>query len=454
MSTKAEAMSTFAATGQADARLPSGFRAHMLLGLLMFTAVFAYADMQLFALLASRIKTEFNLSDTSLGLTQGVALNLSMALALVPAGLLADKFSRIRLLMYSAALWSLFTLLTGLSSEFWQLFVCRIGLGIAEAAVYPAAYSLIADIYAPKRRAFAVSIFLAGTLAGASGATAISGTLIGAIDAAVATNAGGIWDIPVWRLTFMAAAAPGLVLFIALAMAREPARQEDRAVDRGPPSSEPLVRYIVAERTLLGRLIGAIVLSQVGMFSLFFWLPSAFTRMFGFGAGQAGEWFGSILGIGSLSGIAVGAVLVSVLRQRYGSSAPLVVLSVGVTLTAFAALFLPFAQSPFALALAAAAFIACAYIGVSTAPTVLMAVAPNHLRGRVISLLTLTVMTSTAITPPLVGTLSDNVFTGSSGLILAFSAVAIPCNLIAPLFLLRIRHLFDRSESSAPVNTD
>lgn len=425
----------------------SRMRARVLLGLLMFTAIFAYADMQLFALLANRIKADFGLSDTSLGTIQGVALNLSMAVALVPAGMVADKFSRVRLLMCSAALWSIFTLLTGLSSEFWELFVCRVGIGIAEAAVYPAAYSLIADIYAPKSRALAVSVFLAGTLAGASAATAGSGTLIGAIDAAVASRSGGIWDISVWRLTFMVAAAFGLVLFVALAIAQEPARRVDEEIDGTATGSQSFAQYFVSHRALLGRLIGAIVLSQLGMFSLFFWLPSAFTRMFGFAAGQAGEWFGSILGIGSLSGIATGAVLISVLRRRYGPLAPLAVLRVAVTLTALTSLSLPFAQSPISLAVAAAAFIASAYIGVGIAPTVLMAVAPNHLRGRVISLLTLTVITSTAITPLLVGGLSDHVFTSSHGLMLALSAVAIPCNLIAPLCLFGIARHFDRSQN-------
>jgi len=417
----------------------------------MLAAVIAYVDVQLFGLLATEIKSSFSLSDTSLGVLQGLALNLSTAAALIPVGLLVDKINRVRLLMCAAGLWSLFTLLTGLSTDFWQMFACRVCVGATEAAVYPPAYSLIADLYAPKRRGLAVSIFIAGALVGASAATSLSGLLIKFIQTAATAHAGALWGLPAWRLAFVAAALPGFVLLVALAVVREPSRQE-RDVEVGARGSQnSFLRFVIRERALIGRLIGATVLSQLGMTSVFFWIPSVFTRMFGFSAGRAGEWLGLMFGVGSLSGIAIGAALVALFRRRDESSAPLRVLEIGVVLAALEVLVLPFAQSPWFLAAAITALIGSIYVGIGVTPTILMAVAPSDLRGRLISLQTLILWVSTAITPPLVGALSDRVFTGAHGLVLAFSAVAIPCSLLAPLLLWGARGLFDRSRAAAPL---
>ncbi|WP_428377667.1 MFS transporter [Lichenicoccus sp.] len=421
----------------------------MLLAFLMLAAVFAYADQALLALLASRVKASFGLSDASLGVLQGLALNLSTAIALLFVGPLVDKIDRVKLLMCAAGMWSVFTVLTGLAHEFWQLFSCRVGVGIAEAAVYPSAFSLIADLYSPKRRALVVSIFLIGTLAGASAATAISGALIRALDVAIAAHTGALWMLPAWRVAFVAAALPGFALVVALAASREPGRRQESEVLVGAQTPGSFVGFLVEKRLLLGRLVGAIVLSQFGMASMIFWIPSTFTRAFAFSAGQAGEWLGAIFGLGSLSGLAVGTVLLSLLSRRYEATAPLIVLKTAVILAALTVLIIPFANSPMLLATTITGFIGSVYVGITVAPSLLMAVAPNHLRGRLISLETLILIGSTAVTPPLVGALSDHVFTGPHGLALALSAVAIPGNLLAPLLLRRIEHLLPQTQDTA-----
>ena len=431
-----------------DAGRPSRLRSHLMLVLLMLAAVFAYADLQIFALLATPIKRSFALSDASLGVLAGLALNITMAIALIPVGMLVDRINRVRLMMAAAALWSLFTLLTGLSGSFWQLFACRIGMGVAEAVVYPAAYSLIADLYAPRRRALAVSIYLMGTLAGASLATILSGTLIKALEAAAVLNDGGIGDYPVWRTSFVLGAIPGLVLVALLALVREPARQVDDGVPE-EKSGESFIRFFNRERALLGRLVGAMVLLQLGMASMFFWIPSSFTRMFGFSEGQAGEWLGAIFGVGSLTGIALATLFMAMLRGRDEIRAPLRVFRTGAAMAACTVLLLPFATSPYALAGATVAFIASVYVGTTVAPTILMNVAPNQFRGQLVALQTLILMGLTGVTPPLVGALSDHIFTGRQGLVLAFSALAIPCSLAAPLLLVGLNRLLDLYRQNA-----
>lgn len=419
---------------------PTPMRAHVALVLLMLVAVFGYADLHLFALLAIDVKKSFGLSDTQLGIVQGLAGGLTTAVALIPVGILVDKINRVSLLIGAAALWSLFTFLTGMSDGFWQMLACRIGVGIAEAAVYPAAYSLIADLYAPKRRALAISVFLTGTIAGASLATILSGTLIGAVQATGGVKTGGIWALAAWRIVFLAAALPGVVLVLGLALIREPRRQGGEVeVSDG----QTFLQFLRRERALLTRLIGAIVLSQVTLAPIFSWVPAVLIRVFGFSAGRAGEWFGLMFGAGALTGIAVGTALVSILGRR-DDAPPLAVLRIGLLLSAVTVLAVPVVGSALALALATTAFIASVYVGMTVTPTLLVAIAPNHLRGRLIALEVLALLAAMSVTPPLVGALSDRVFPGPRGLLQAVGAVTIPCSLAAPLLLWGVANLIVR----------
>src|SRR3546814_3045335 len=82
-----------------DASFPAPAYANVILVLLMLGAVFAYVDMQIFALLASGIKTHFDLSDASVGTLQGAALNLSTAIALIPVGRSEEHTSELQSLM-------------------------------------------------------------------------------------------------------------------------------------------------------------------------------------------------------------------------------------------------------------------------------------------------------------------------------------------------------------------
>ena len=423
----------------------SSSRRHVLLVLLMLVAVFAFADLNLFALLAMRIKSGFDLSDTSIGILQGFTVNASTAIALVPVGLLVDRTNRVKLLMATAGLWSVFTLLTGLCNGFWSLFACRVIVGVAEAAVYPAAYSLIADLYSLRRRSLAVSVFLIGTLAGASAATGLSGILIKAIDGAVATHADALWGLPTWRWVFAFAAVPGVILFAALAVVREPARRP-QAADTEVDESETFGSFLARRRALLWRLIAAIVLSEIGLAPLGAWLPTIVTRLFGVDAGDAAGLFGLVFGAGSLSGLAIGTALGSLTIRRRVALEPVAVMQIGITLGAVAVLALPFADTRGELAIASTVLIASIYVGMTVVPVVIMAVAPGHLRGRLVSLETLILLAAAAVAPPLVGWLSDHVFVGPRGLILGIAAVSLPCGLLAPVMMWQARRLLGRAE--------
>jgi MFS family permease len=103
-----------------------------------------------------------------LPLTKDQANNLksaffwAYALAQVPAGWLAERFGKRRLMTVLILLWSGFTALTGFSHGLIMLFVARIGCGLAEAGAYPISGSLLSRWAHLRRRGFASGIVSLG----------------------------------------------------------------------------------------------------------------------------------------------------------------------------------------------------------------------------------------------------------------------------------------------------
>jgi MFS family permease len=188
--------------------------ANRLLALLMLVYVLHMLDRQIVAILLEPIRREFALSDGKLGLFSGFSYALAATVAGVPAGLLADRHARKRVLCAALTLWSGFSALCGAASGFTSLVIARMGVGAAEAGGPPAALTMIDDAFPPERRASAIGRFYA---AGGLG-TILSFTA----GAWIAVHWG-------WRATFLATAVPGLlVAAIVMLFLREPARHAPR----------------------------------------------------------------------------------------------------------------------------------------------------------------------------------------------------------------------------------
>lgn len=180
--------------------------------LLLLTLSYALnlIDRQIMSVLIEPIKLEFGASDLQMGLLSGLAFALFYITLSIPIARLADIHSRRNILAISCGLWSAMTVLCGTASNYWQLALARLGVGVGEAGGGPPALSMIADYYPPERRSFATGIY----------STAPQwGTLIG--------MAGGAWiaDQYGWRVAFFVAGAPGILLALMIRYTlREPVR--------------------------------------------------------------------------------------------------------------------------------------------------------------------------------------------------------------------------------------
>jgi MFS transporter, Spinster family, sphingosine-1-phosphate transporter len=135
-----------------------------------------FADRQVLNPLVPLLRLHFNVSDAQLGSLQ-TALLVVLALASIPSGFLADRFSQPKIIAAGVFFWSLASVFSGLAPTFSMLFVARALVGVGEAAYAPAAQSMISDTFAHENRALAQAIFASGMLLGGAAGLALGGIM-------------------------------------------------------------------------------------------------------------------------------------------------------------------------------------------------------------------------------------------------------------------------------------
>lgn len=193
-------MSAGASSGGA-ARLDA--RGRYFLAVLLLVNTFNYLDRQVINILAEPIRNELGLKDWQLGALTGLAFALLYTIAGLPIARLAERVHRPTLLGLSVGVWGGFTMLCGAAQTFWQLALCRLGVGLGEAGATPISHSLIIDRVPKQNRAMAIGVFQAGTSLGALFGMALGGLIA---------------DQYGWRMAFLVAGAPGIVLAIIAAL--------------------------------------------------------------------------------------------------------------------------------------------------------------------------------------------------------------------------------------------
>jgi MFS transporter, Spinster family, sphingosine-1-phosphate transporter len=282
---------------------PTGRYAIYVLAVLFGINFLNYMDRWVGSAVAPLIQGEFGLSDFSVGLL-GSGFTLVYALAALPFGVWADRGSRRAVIGAGVAIWSAATWLTGLTSNFAQLFITRAVLGIGEASYYPAATSLLGDLFPRPVRGRIMAIWSVGSAFGIAAGFAGGGLL--------AVRFG-------WRPAFFVTAAPGLLLAILAFRLREPLRGSAEA--EGPRLAHvedatfqrafellrtPTLRHIILSQTALWFVLGADA----------YWLPTLLTRRFGMSVAEAGTLSGAVIVAGGLIGTLAGGWVADWRRRR------------------------------------------------------------------------------------------------------------------------------------------
>ena len=181
-------------------KLPSkNYRAFALV-LLTVVYGFNFIDRQIVGILAPFIQEDLGLSNTQLGLLIGFAFALFYTVIAIPIAWLADRYNRVNILSIALATWSGFTALTGMATNFWQIGLARMGVGIGEAGGSPPSHSIISDMYPKEERAGALGVYAMGIPFGIMAAYFATASLMGS---------GGDVD---WRRIFIFLGLIGIAL--------------------------------------------------------------------------------------------------------------------------------------------------------------------------------------------------------------------------------------------------
>lgn len=361
----------------------AGRRAWGALGVLMLAYTVSFVDRTILSLLIPPIQQDLGISDTRISLLAGLAFAIFYTLMGIPLGRLADRYNRRNLIAVGIAFWCVMTAACGLARNFWQLFAARVGVGVGEAALSPAAYSMISDLFPRASLGRAIAVYSLGLPVGSGLALLIGGVVIGLVADLPPVALPGVGELRPWQLTFMLVGLPGLLVALLVALMREPARH-DRLAAAGPEAPiSGLLDFMAANRRVLAHHFGGLALLVVIVYGATAWIPTLFIRSHGWSAADIGFAYGVIFMVFGTGGLLTGGQLADRGWRAGRSDAHMrVVLWSVVTMTPCFAL-LPLAPGPEAalVLVALATFTSSLHGGVAGAA--LQLITPNELRGQI-----------------------------------------------------------------------
>lgn len=413
------------------------------IAILLVVYTIAFVDRTILALLVTPIQRDLGISDTSMGLLHGIAFAVFYCALGIPIARLSDQFSRRWIILLGMLIWSAMTALCGLAKNFLHLFVARVGVGVGEAALSPAAYSMIADSFPPKTLGRALGVYSSGVFFGAGIAFMIGGAVIGALEATPTIALPLVGEVRSWQVVFFLVGAPGVLFALLLLTVPEPQRIKSRRMvptNQAEPGLSALGEYLKNNRaTVAGHFAGFSLLAIV-FNGYVAWGPTQLIRDFGVSAGDAGRALGAVIFLFGGSGIIMGGVVADRLAKRGLSDANMragVIASVGLLPACLAAPLL----GTFSASIAAyAAFFFFSSFPYGAAAAALQLMAPPDLRARLSALYLLVLnLVGIGFGPVVIGMVSDSILGGKEHIGLAMAligAVVVPAGAICLYFSL------------------
>ncbi len=262
---------------------------------LLLAQTFSFLDRMIMGLLVGPIRESFAISDTQYSLLAGLAFSLFYAVMGLPLARIADNYNRRNLITWGIAVWSLMTALCGLAKSFWTLFFARVGVGVGEAALGPAAYSMITDYFPKSMLARALSIYMLGVTLGSGFAYMLGGSVVAYVQTLDTLHLPVVGNMAGWQITFFIVGIPGLlVAWLMRGTVAEPQRMDTGNTSQPIPLKQVLA-YIWARRGPYGGHIFGISIFIMVVYALNLWGPTYFIRTFDFSIAEAGWTFGLLM---------------------------------------------------------------------------------------------------------------------------------------------------------------
>lgn len=378
------------------------------LAVLICAYVVAFLDRQILSLLVEPLKRDLGLSDTQVSLLQGFVFAVFLVLAGLPIGRLIDRGDRPSIIAAGMTAWSLLTAACGLATSYGWLLVARVGVGVGEAALTPAAHAMIADSFPQKRLGLALGIFGVGSYVGAGAALILGALILSRLPPQGVLLPGLHHPTPAWRLVFAVIGAPGALVALGVARLADTGRRRAAGVW---PKTAGLRAYVRSHGLAMALVNLTAAFAAMATYAAGAWTPSFLLRTFGWTAPQAGLAFGLVTIVTGVGGVLAGGAPSDLASRRLSPAGRLLVMAAASLAAApFAALGPLAADAPSSLALIAAM---CLFttMCLGVLPAAQQAIAPSHLRGTVAAVGFMTVnLVGLGLGPTLVALATDRLF--------------------------------------------
>lgn len=429
-----------------DTPFPSGWMAWGIVAAFFVAYIFSFIDRMIIGLLVEPIKADLGLSDTQIGLLQGFAFALFYTVAGIPIGRLIDRAPRMKIVAAGVFVWSVMTAICAGVTNFWQFFAARMGVGVGEAVLSPAAYSVISDSFPKRKLGLPMGVYGLGSAVGAGLAF-----MVGAFVVAAVANAGDVsipilGEIKAWQVAFLVAGLPGLLIAVMFLFIPEPRRRFSRAEQAAtePVPFKAVLSHMHDNRLYFWSLfvaVGAINLAVLGSIS---WLPAMLMRSFDMALAPTGWFSGGMLIVGGLIGMIGGGAIM----DRIGGGTPQVRLRFcgwSALIGSFGALLFPLTGSIPLLTVSFILFFSAAAVAVGAAPSVIQQLAPNRMRATISAAYVFVINAiGLGIGPTLTAVIGDTFFPTESGIRYAIVIVAVSGYLIGAILFFVAAKSLDR----------
>ncbi len=411
-------------TGADGARYPSLASASYALFFLLLCYFMYFVDRNILTLLVAPVRRDLAINDTEIGILNGYSFSVLNGLMAIPFAWYADRRSRRNVLMFGTALWGCSTIASGFTTTFTELLFTRMGLGIGEAALMPAAFALISDYFPKARRGAAVGVFGIGGFGGIGLSYLIGGAILATFRGVDTVSVPGIGATSLWHAAFMVVGLITLILALLIGTVREPPRLAHERAASGEVAFLAHLRRIWPAFVLV---IGGYVCLGILAIGWFAWLPTYFIRVFKLPPVTAGIHVGWVTTIAGVTGAVAGGYIADWMMRAGMRGGKLPTLVIMFCAWIVCALGILFSDDPNLSLVFVFLFTFADGIGFMQYGNVMQEMFPPHLRARSIAAWAVcSSMFSYGIGPLAIGLSTDYLFHGPDGLRDALGLVSLP----------------------------
>lgn len=144
---------------------------------LWFLALVNYLDRVAISFAGPSIMDSLSISPAQFGVVLS-SFGVGYALALIPGGMISDRWGARAVLVVGPLFWALFTGMTGLVTTTLAFVIVRVCFGFSEGIFSPSIYKVVGDNFEPKSRAGILAIVLSALALGPALAGPMVGTLV------------------------------------------------------------------------------------------------------------------------------------------------------------------------------------------------------------------------------------------------------------------------------------